>query len=117
MGFQSVSKLSGAQNNGMYGGKLRNHCFSRVNLKAESPQTEHSNCPMRQHMGTSSTAKGCSSPVHYFNTVSSPAVSPGGQSCLAGVNGFGFFGGKNAGTHHQAKTHSHMPQAPANCHC
>ena len=34
---------------------------------------------MRRHMGTSSTTKGCSSPAHYFNTVSSPDVSPGGR--------------------------------------
>ena len=47
-------------------------------------------CPMRRHMGTSSTTKGCSSPAHYFNTVSSPDVSPGGRkAALHGENVFG----------------------------
>ena len=45
------------------------------------------NCPMRRHMGTSSTIKGRSSPAHYLNTVSSPAVSPGGRkAALHGTN-------------------------------
>ena len=71
----------------------------------KSPQTEHSTMPLprpyqvsvtdiyhtipyRRHMSTSSTTKDCSSPAHYFNTVSSPAVSPGGRkAALHGVNG------------------------------
>ena len=50
---------------------VTNHCFSRLVVRR----------PMRRHMGTSSTTKGCRSPahVHYFNTVSSPDVSPGGR--------------------------------------
>ena len=51
-------------------------------------------CPkaMRRHMGTSSTTKGRSSPTHYLNTVSSPAVPPGGRkAALHGTNVFDFF--------------------------
>ena len=61
-----------------------------LNPKQELPQTEPLDAPMRRHMGTSSTTKGCSSPAHHFNTVSSPDVSPGGRkAALHGENVFG----------------------------
>ena len=50
-----------------------------VNPRAGIAPNRALRCPMRRHMGTSSTTKGCISPAHYFNTVSSPDVSPGGR--------------------------------------
>ena len=68
--------------------------FSRLSAirSQEIAQNRALNSPMRRHMGTSSTTKGHSSPTHCLNTVSSPAVSPGGRkAALHGTNVFGFF--------------------------
>ena len=102
---------------------MTNHRFSRLSTirSQEIAQNRALNCPMRRHMGTSSTTKGRSSPEHYLNTVSSPAVPPGGRkAALHGANAFGILEQKCR--HASKNTRAHAPRtskppllAPAQC--